>query len=89
MSIRAYRVEKIELAKEDSFDLWHDVVLVDFFDREYGLYDSLNEATGLVSLPVEALKRALSELTLGVGLQKILTDDIKKEHNGYVQYYCA
>ncbi|MCD6390913.1 MAG: hypothetical protein J7L92_02810 [Dehalococcoidia bacterium] len=82
MSVRAYRVIKIEHAQPNTFNLWHDDKLVEFLDKEYGFFEGLNESGGLTEVPIEALKRALKEA---------LTKDIEaccKEGEEYVQYYC-
>ena len=91
MSAKAYRVIKIEHAKEDTFNLWHDDKLVEFFDNEYGLYDKLSEGMGLAELPVKALERALVEVPMDEELKESLRKDIgvcKAENEDYVQYYC-
>jgi hypothetical protein len=91
MSIRAYRVIKIETAKPNSFNLYHDSELVDFFDREYGFYEYISEGTGLTELPVEALKEALDKLKLDEDLREALRGDIQAAEEAgknYVQYYC-
>ena len=91
MSIRAYRVIKIETARPNSFNLYHDIELVNFFDKEYGFYEHITEGTGLTELPIEALERAIAEVPMGEEIQEALHKDIeacraKKEE--YVQYYC-
>jgi len=90
MSVRAYRVKKIDYVTPNSFNLWHDDELVKFFDEKYGLYESLTEAEGLTYLPVEALERAIVELDLEDYIVEVLKKDIKagKANNGWVQYYC-
>ena len=56
MSVRAYRVNKIDYEQEDSFNLWHDDELVEFLDREYDFYEWMsNDGCGLVELPIEWL----------------------------------
>jgi len=90
MSVRAYRVENIDYVMPNSFNLWHDDELVKFFDEEYGLFESLTEGTGLTSLPVEALERAIAELDLEDCIVEALKKDIEagKANDGWVQYYC-
>jgi hypothetical protein len=43
MSIRAYRVIKMGYAQPNFFNLWHDDKLVNFFDRNYGFLEGMNE----------------------------------------------
>ena len=91
MSVRAYRVIKIEHAEPNTFNLWHDEKLVEFLDREYGFFEGLNESGGLTQVPVEALERALKEVSIDNDLKEDLTKDIeacRKEGEEYVQYYC-
>jgi hypothetical protein len=93
MSIRAYRVIKIECAQPNSFNLWHDGNLVNFLDREYGFFEGMNEGGGLTEVPVEGLKEALAkpELELGEDVIEVLKRDIEaaeQEGEQYVQYYC-
>jgi len=91
MSIRAYRVIEIETAKPNSFNLYHDSELVDFFDREYGFYESMIAGTGLTELPVEALKEALEKVNLSDDVKEALEQDIEAAEQAgedYVCYYC-
>ena len=46
MSVRAYRINKIDFDKSETFNLWHDEKLVKFFDEEYGFFETMNEGTG-------------------------------------------
>jgi len=89
MSVRAYRVIKIEHAQPDTFNLWHDDKLAEFFDTEYGFYETLNEGTGLTSLPIEALERALVQVPMDEELKEALKKDIEAcRDEGHVRYYC-
>ena len=90
MSVRAYRVKKIDYVTPNSFNLWHDDELVKFFDEEYGLYESLTEGNGLTYLPIEALERAIAELDLEDSTVEALKKDIEagKADDGWIQYYC-
>lgn len=93
MSVRAYRVIKIETAKPNSFNLWHDDKLVNFLDHNYGFFEGMNENSGLTEVPVEGLREALAnpELELDEDVIEALKRDIEaadQEGNEYVQYYC-
>ncbi|TET41596.1 MAG: hypothetical protein E3J60_04135 [Dehalococcoidia bacterium] len=90
MSVRAYRVTKIEHEESDSFNLWHDDKLVDFLDREYDFFAGLtNEGTGLVEVPVEALQEALEKVDMDKELKEAIQKDIEAcRDDGYVTYYC-
>ena len=89
MSVRAYRVIEIKHEPADSFNLWHDEELVEFFDTHYGFYDTLNEGSGITELPVEALEEAIKELKLDDDVVQALKRDIEAgKDTGYVSYYC-
>lgn len=89
MSVRAYRVNKIDHEQHSTFNLWHDDGLVEFLDRNYGLYERMSDGTGLVELPIEALEEAIKELKLDEELVEALKRDIEAcRDNGYVTYYC-
>ena len=93
MSVRAYRVIKIECAQPNSFNLWHDDKLVNFLDREYGFFEGMNEGGGLTEVPVEGLREALAnpELELDEYIVEALKRDIEaadQEGDEYIQYYC-
>ena len=93
MSVRAYRVKNINFANGESFNLWHDEKLMEFFE-ENGFYETLNEGTGLTELLIETLQEAVDkakELELDEYQVKALKKDIKwgkKEGWEYVRYYC-
>ena len=90
MSVRAYRVTKIDHEQEDTFNLWHDDKLMDFLDKEYGFYEGLtNDGTGLVELPIEALQEALEKVEMDKELKEAIQKDIEAcRDNGCVTYYC-
>ncbi len=91
MSVRAYRINKINYENEETFNLWHDEELTDFFEKE-GLFETLNEGSGITELSVETLKNALKEIKdLPNDIIKSLKKDIvwaKKNNEDYIQYYC-
>ena len=92
MSIRAYRVIKIEYEKIASFNVSHDEKLRDFFDTEYNFFSSLNaDGCGMVELPVEALEEALQEVEVEDDVREALKKDIeaaRKAGDEYVTYDC-
>ena len=93
MSIRAYRINEIKQEENPSFNLWHDQELMDIFE-EFGVYETLNEGSGITELPIVALKQALAFCKKHKDYKvyvKRLQDDIKwakKNDVEYVQYYC-
>ena len=90
MSVRAYRVNKIEHEESDTFNLWHDDKLIDFLDSECNFFAGLtNEGTGLVEVPVEALRKAVEEVAIDEELKEAIQRDIEScRDDGYVTYYC-
>ena len=93
MSVRAYRVIKIECAKPNSFNLWHDDELVNFLDQEYGFFEDMNADGGLTEVPVEGLREALANpaLELDEYIVEALKRDIEaadQEGDEYIRYYC-
>ena len=90
MSVRAYRVTRIQHERDSTFNLWHDDKLMDFLNTEYGFYEGLsNDGTGLVELPIEALQEALEKVGMDKELKEAIQKDIEAcRDNGYVTYYC-
>ena len=93
MSVRAYRINEIKQEDYPSFNLWHDKELMDIFEG-YGVYDTLNEGSGITELPIEAITQALKFCKKRKDYKvyiKRLESDIKwakKNDTDYVQYYC-
>ena len=90
MSVRAYRVIKVEHEPVDTFNLWHDDKLMDFLDREYGFYEGLtSDGKGLVELQIEALQEALEKVEMDNELKEAIRKDIEAcRDDGYITYYC-
>ena len=91
MSIRAYRVKRIDLAKAPSFNLWHDDKLVDFLGRG-GWIDGIGGNGGLISIPSEVLEQAIETLPLDEDIVQSLRADIeasKAKGEDWVEYYCS
>ena len=83
MSVRAYRVTKIQHERDSTFNLWHDDKLMDFLNTEYGFYE------GLVELSIEALQEALEKVEMDKELKEAIQKDIEAcRDDGYVTYYC-
>ena len=61
MSVRAYRVDKKELAENSSFNCWHDTDILDFF-VQHRFWDGRNDdGCGSIEVSVATLKKFLSE----------------------------
>lgn len=90
MSVRAYRVTKMEREESDTFNLWHDNKLMEFLNSEYGFYERLaNDGSGLVELSIETLQEALKKVEMDDELREAIRRDIEAcQNEGYVTYYC-
>ena len=62
MSVRAYKVKKIERAEEPTFNLWHESALCDFLNFDNQLS---NEGSGMVWLEVGLIRGALEQYKKG------------------------
>ena len=58
MSVRAYRVNKVELEEASTFNIWHDDKLVNYLD----IMCDMNENGGYVEVAVGALKDAIKTI---------------------------
>jgi len=92
MSVRAYRIDKIEIERGETFNLWHDGELMDFLDSE-GCLASLNgDSCGILEVSVEQLERALEEVdNLDEETKKAIKEDIdwaKRKKGEYILYNC-
>lgn len=94
MSVRAYKVNKIDYKETPSFNLWHDQQIIEFIDeQEAGAFSGdLNESGGLAFVKVTTIKLIIGQakrFELSPADVEILEDDIKDlGDDDYVQYYC-
>jgi len=91
MSVRAYRVEKIERCPQETFNLWHDAELVLFLEEHGSLTTLDDDLAGLVDVSVELLEQAIKGLTIADDVREALQQDIDKakaKGEDYIQYYC-
>lgn len=97
MSVRAYKIRKIDYANNDTFNLWHHNKLNDLLE-ENGFYDTLVDGTGITEIPVDILEEALKKDLADDNdkeEEKYIKDNIrkdikwaKKRGRDYIQYYC-
>jgi hypothetical protein len=100
MSVRAYRINKMDFEKSETFNLWHDEFVRDFFEWE-GFFESFSDIGGIGDISVEALKKLSGLLAEKIereedkeywqSLKNRIDEDIKwAEERGeeYVVYYC-
>lgn len=95
MSVRAYRVIKIERAENPSFNLWHDDRIIDFLDEheERQVSYDLGESGGQIEVSVSTIKKLLKqkEIQLDEYHIKAFKDDIafaKSQNDDYILYDC-
>jgi len=92
MSIRAYRINNIELEKDPTFNLWHDEEIRNFLYSE-GCFETFGEETGQIEVSVETWEKALKEIKgLDKATKKAIQKDIdwanSKSIEDYILYYC-
>lgn len=83
MSVRAYRVIKIERAKNSTFNLWHDTELCEFL--------GVDVSGGMWEAEVVRLEEAVKELKLDEEIAKKITEDImwaKNRGDDFILYEC-
>jgi len=94
MSVRAYRVKKIDYNKDCSFNLWHNEKLMRFLEGK-GIYNGLNQdGCGITSLETETIRKALmdrKELELEDYVIDALEKDLRvaeRKGDTWIDYYC-
>lgn len=91
MSIRAYRINKVDYKTPDTFNLWHDINLVEKLE-EMGYLSKLNmNGEGIIEVPVYFLEELIKEGNIENEVIKALQDDInwaKENKQEFLQYYC-
>ena len=89
MSIRAHRIECIEI-KKTSFSLSQDENLVNFLKQSGNNIDF--DWTDIIEVPVNILEEFLSKNpSIEDSLKESLNEDIlwaKEKGNEFIQYYC-
>ena len=77
MSVRAYRINKIEYEKGNTFNLWHDQALMN--EIEYIIGEQMGESgSGVFELQVELLENILKEVKdLDTDTRQALEKDVK------------
>jgi hypothetical protein len=92
MSVRAYRIKKIDFVQNSSFNLWHDTELLEYLEENGGVAaDFRNADGGVLEIYIEVLEDAIKELKLEPHIVESIKADIKsvKKAGDYtIQYYC-
>ena len=93
MSVRAYRVNTIEVEDNASFNLWHDIDLLNFFENRDDFYNALNhDGNGNIEMSVISLEKAVETLTLEDYTKEAILKDIawaKEQKAEYIMYSCG
>ena len=91
----AYRVNKVQMAKSPSFNLWHDKALMEFIESNSDFMNGLNnDGNGMSDVPVEVLEKVVAkatELNLDVDAVKAFKRDIawaKRNGEEAITYSC-
>lgn len=91
MSVRAYRVNKIEIDGGATFNLWQDTDLIEFLSDDQ--YYEASEENDFMEIRVDRLKQAVKskKLRLEDFVKEAIKDDIAwavKNGKEYVMYRC-
>lgn len=94
MSVRAYRIKKIEYAEDSSFNLWHCSEDLTRLLEDNDFYSSINEGGGIGYITIDLLEEIITDPEK-YGLDEFEVETIKEDikeakSNGddYVEYYC-
>ena len=92
MSVRAYKVIKIEREQSPTFNLWHDEKLVEYLDAtDHGVHAQLNaNGAGMLEFTIEELQGAVDrakELELDSDTVAALKQDIANGDE-FIEYEC-
>lgn len=88
MSVRAYKVNKIEHERPDTFNLWDDKIS-DWLVAHTEFFSRLDDSGGMSGLDVGEIKRLLNEVELDKDTRKMLEKDIEgKEDCEWIDYIC-
>ena len=98
MSVRAYRINKIETKETPSLNLWHDKEIMDFINNFDGedmpIIEQLSDGgSGTIELSVEVLKALVKDFDFKDRQEqkKELQDDIdfaEKMGDNFILYNC-
>ena len=88
MSVRAYKIIKIEYSKDPSFNLWTQSEIVEYLDL-----DISDSGGGMVEIEIADIKMMLKDKDFEIDecTRKQLEKDIKiaeKEGEDYINYMC-
>lgn len=65
MSVRAYRINKIEHEDSDTFNVWHDSELCSFLQSRSSWESNTQDSLSMLEVPVEALEEAIEAINNG------------------------
>lgn len=86
MSVRAYRITKLEYDENETFNLWYDEELMSILS--YSMATLNEDGSGYMEFSKEELQEALEEATQErtKSILKKMIEDAKK--TGWVRYCC-
>lgn len=93
MSVRAYKVLKMELADNPSFNLWHDEKIVDFLNENDDFNSQMNDnGGGYITVSVKSIRKILANLE-EFELDELDIEQLRKDIEGledgnYITYSC-
>jgi hypothetical protein len=94
MSVRAYRVNKKEVAENSSFNCWHDSDILEIFEQ-HGFFDERNcDGAGDIGIPVSTLEELLAKYPWEAGKdyrRDAIQADItwaREQDRKIVEYHC-
>ena len=90
MSVRAYRINKLEWEKAPTFNMTHDEKLIDFFIKADPSPNTDADGCGIVEISVTTLQAAVDQ-NIDPERNEKLKEDIawaKQKGDEYVQYTC-
>ncbi|OQX86311.1 MAG: hypothetical protein B6D55_06345 [Candidatus Omnitrophica bacterium 4484_70.2] len=96
MSVRAYRIKRIEHEDFPSFNIWHHKKLVEYLERNSNFFSTLNEdSVGIAEVEVEILVKALEDPEVISSTPEYVLDQIREDikeawrkNEDYILYYC-
>ena len=90
MSVRAYRVNKIDIGQY-RFNLWNDKSICDYLSSS-GYTETLDmDGCGLIDLPVEEVKQLVNNKEINSSIRMGLKKDLqwaRKNNKDFIMYYC-
>jgi hypothetical protein len=94
MSVRAYKITRLEYDRRESFNLWHDDEIVEWLERNGNLSTLDDDSCGIIEISKEDFLRMKADLgrseneNTQEALKRIEGDFLIGYNSDYVMYYC-